>query len=121
MCVSRIGKKLFVASYDLKQCSQKWSWSPSRQIVSALDDKISECIPVAHFFNKKKIILDFCNSSASFQKWECKDGDLLSIHGEELYFNFGNTATDIVPYTGIGSWSHWIKFLKRETLCNRGW
>ena len=120
-CVSRRGKQLFIEACDLNQCSQKWSWSPSQQIISALDYANPYCISVDQLVNKINVVLDSCQSGNSFQKWECKDYDLLRIQGQNLYFNYGNTGTDIVLFTGNGSWSRWVKYSTGRVLCDGGW
>ena len=117
-CVSRTGKRLSVALCDLNQCEQKWSWTRGgREIISAHGWENSECISVSQPLNFQRIILGPSHSNTSFQRWECKDGDLLSIQGKPLFFNYGNAGADIVLYTGNGSWSRWVKYSTGRSLC----
>ena len=121
-CVARNGERLYVAPCDLNQCEQKWSWTrDGQQIMSALGQEKSECISVSKLVKYQKIIMYPCQSNTSFQRWECKDGDLLSIQGQKLYFNFGHHGADIVLYTGSGSYSRWVKHSTGRSLCDKGW
>ena len=121
-CVSRTGKRLSVARCDLNQCEQKWSWTRGgQQIISALGQEKPECISVSKLVKFQKIIMYPCESNTSFQRWECKDGDLLSIQGKELYFNYGQHLVDIVLHTGSGTWSRWVKYLTGRSPCDKGW
>ena len=117
----RIGKQLSVAFCDLDQCAQKWGWIRGQKIISGLGQENSECVSVDQRLTFTKVIMESCHSNTSFQGWECKDGDLLSIQGQELYFNFGQHGTDIVLYTGSGSYSRWVKLSTGRSLCDKGW
>ena len=64
--------------------------------------------------------MDSCNSNSSFQQWKCKDSDLLSIQGKELYFNYGNTGGEIVLHKGSELFSHWIDYSTNQPLCAKG-
>ena len=123
MCISKYGAKVHVESCNLNLCKQKWSWTPNKQIVSALDYASPKCISVDHLTNWSRVVLHNCDSSSLLQKWECKDGDLLSIQGEKLYFNYGNAGPDIVLFWGIGLWSRWVKYSTyhiHHNLCAKG-
>ena len=120
-CVMRIGKQLSVALCDLNQCEQKWGWARGQKIISGLGQENSECVSVSQRLAFSKIIMEPCQSNTSFQRWECKDGDLLSIQGQKLYFNFGHHGADIVLYTGSGSYSPWVKHSTGRSLCDKGW
>ena len=120
-CVLRIGKRLSVAPCDLNQCEQKWSWSRGQKIISGLAQENSECVSVGQLVKYNKIIMEPCQSNTSFQRWECKDGDLLSIQGQDLYFNFGHHGVDIVLFTGSGSYSRWVRYSTGRSLCDTGW
>ena len=62
-----------------------------------------------------------CQSTTSFKKWECKDGDLLSIQGEQLYFNYGNLGNYIVLWPRNRAWSRLVKYSTGRSLCDEGW
>ena len=121
-CVLRTGKQISVGPCDLTKCDQKWAWTPSQQIISAIGQKNPECISVNDLVKWNKLMMDSCNSNTSFQKWECKDGgDLLSCQGKELYLNYGNYGAHIVLFSGSGIWSRWIKYSTRRSICEKGW
>lgn len=118
--MSRYGTEVFAEACNLDHCKQKWSWTSSKQIVSAQDNAHPKCMSVNQLSNGSRVILDACDSSTLLQKWECKDGDLLSIQGETLYFNYGNYGVKIVLFWGIGVWSRWVKYQTRHNLCVKG-
>ena len=121
-CVSRTGKRLSVAPCDLNKCKQKWSWTRGGQeIISAHGWENSKCISVSQLLKFKIIIMDPCHSNTSFQRWECKDGGLLSIKGDQLYLNFGKYRVDIILHTYGGIWSSWVKYSTGRSLCDKGW
>ena len=120
-CVARNGERLYVARCDLNQCEQKWSWTrDGQQIMSALDQEKSECISVSKLVKYQKIIMYPCQSNTSFQRWECKNGNLLSIQGVQLYFNYGKHPVDIILHTRGGIWSRWVKYSTGRSLCDKG-
>ena len=120
-CVSKLGTFLFVESCDLNKCAQKWSLTPCKKIISAHSQGNPECISVRKLVKLNKIIFEPCQSSTSFKRWECKDGDLLSIRGEKLYFNYGNHGNDIVLWPGNKGWRRWVKYSSGRPLCDEGW
>ena len=120
-CVARNGERLHVAPCDLNKCEQKWSWTrDDQQIMSALGQEKPECISVSKLVKFQKIIMYPCQSNTSFQRWECKDGGLLSIKGDQLYLNFGKYRVDIILHTYGGIWSSWVKYSTGRSLCDKG-
>ena len=120
-CVSIIGKRLFVTRCDLNKCAQKWSLTPCKKIISAHSRGNPECISVRRLVRFNKIIMEPCQSTTSFKKWECKDGDLLSIQGEQLYFNYGNFGNNIALWPSNRGWSRWVKYSTERPICDEGW
>ena len=120
-CISRTGQRIFVELCDLNKCLQKWSWTPCQQIISAVENENAECISVKQPVHMQNVVMDSCKSNTSFEKWECKYGDLLSIQGKYLYLNYGNSGGDIVLFTGNGQWSRWIDKATGQPLCAKGW
>ena len=119
-CISKTGNRIFVELCDLNKCAQKWSWTPCQQIISAVEHENPECISFEQPVNMQNVVMDSCKSNTSFEKWECKDGDLLSVQGKELYLNYGNKGGDVVLYTGNGLWSRWIDLSTGQPLCDKG-
>ncbi|XP_075439587.1 uncharacterized protein LOC142483395 [Ascaphus truei] len=79
-------------------------WLPGAQLLSV---RAGLCLGV---FSKPQpnLAIQFLPCGAKALSWRCTNETLLGLHGNELYFNYGNNPGGLVIlFAGNGPWSRW--------------
>ncbi|KAJ6657700.1 hypothetical protein lerEdw1_002201 [Lerista edwardsae] len=96
--------------------AQHFQWV-NQSLLRHVDSQL--CVAAEMAKSQTALFLKPCNAQSPLQRWECRDGDLLALEGEELYFNYGNNIRKVVMlYKGNGPWSRWLINGTRSNICH---
>ncbi|KAF7235675.1 Macrophage mannose receptor 1 [Varanus komodoensis] len=118
ICVATAQESKFLkgAPCDPRVQAQHFQWLSGgllRHVASQL------CVAASGAKSKTALHLKPCYARSSLQHWECREDNLLALEGKDLYFNYGNSAQDVVMlYSGKGLWSRWLVYQTRNSVCN---
>ncbi|XP_067863183.1 macrophage mannose receptor 1 [Heptranchias perlo] len=116
-CVEAKSEKSVIASpcKAIAQ-SQQFRWVSGQRLMSI---KFKLCLGVPNKIDWVPITLFPCNETSDLQRWSCRNDTVLSIQGEDLYFNYGNkNEKNIMLYKGGGIWSRWKVYGTKNDLCS---
>ena len=114
-CLTSAHPNLLFTDCHLNDCRTKWSWNNQHKLMSAIDS--SMCISVDSLSSGEVLTREKCTSNLS-RKWQCRDNDLLSVEGTNMYLSH-SSVDEALPSLNYASSSGWLNYFTGKNLCVR--